>query len=571
MATTFTITKVEGQILLSFSNGYTKYLNACGFEIEVQSNPSTNYVYIGDSTFNTTQSYLNCTAPSPAGLTVYQWIDDVLVIVGECGGGGGGVVSITQVPPLPFAYFDLTDVANPIFHNVEYNTRSVNDPSLAGANDRETIQNTVDAVVALGGGTVVIPAGNYTIDGAIDLSNSSGLAIKGEGNPVIEWTNDTGAFSGTTVENLVIEGLTITTELTSPTSWGIELNSSSKAILRENTIIGSGVYFDNSNGNIENNYFRVWALGAVMIPLESNSDNIVQNNYFTNGIGSTPHRNGDNFSTYQDWQPNTGYFAYDMVQSGSNMYLCKTGGTSDPVTSPTAKTDNVVDGSVVWSFLQTVDFSHVILPNSASYSNQQRTIISKNTFFGVYCGVTDGQVLTQVINNKFNGCVFGISTDLANGMGQIGPTMCSYNLNDFSFGFMGIYLVAVNDCASYGNINISGNNFWSNQSSTFVLTGSVYLNVSELATGYPLHCVKITDNTTDDIQNEFYINFETPADFTIERLIFSNNNAEYLSVSPGVSSISYILCTNNMITTIDPTSQDYPAGSATVIYSANLP
>lgn len=419
----------------------------------------------GNVTLTTNTGLTMSSIVIPTGIVVYiEWLvrnssptsPSVEVRVRSSSNSNAGVLSITQTLPLPYAYFDLTDPINPVLNNVEYNWRSILDPALIGANDRETIQNAVDAVAALGngGGTVVIPAGTYTIDDVITID--SPITIKGEKGSVIFYDGGLGGFVSSGNYSITITGLTLRASSLPTTAYAISLTEGNGHVITNNIIVSSGVSLNTTrNASVSGNRFTTTTSEAILV--QDCNDTTIENNVFLGGSGPAPYTPAPafNLDTLSTWTALTAYNVGDIVQAANRIYLCYVAGTSDAA-APTGLAGSVIDGTVTWFFICYSDVAPIRIIGDTSVS--LNTKVKGNRFNAYYVSVIDGGSSSKMINNYFNDTLYGIAASVDEGYDSPTYSQNTFINNGKGIDISNLYNMTPN--INYKNFNISENQFF---------------------------------------------------------------------------------------------------------------
>jgi hypothetical protein len=460
----------------------------------------------GDVTLTTNTGLTMSSIIIPTGIVAYiEWLvrnssptsPSVEVRVRSSSNSNTGVLSITNQLPQPYAYLDLTDVRNPILANVEWNSRSALDPAYLGADDSETIQNTVDAVNALGGGTVVIPqkSGGWTITTPINLNGLFNLTIKGENGCTFNYSTDITLINANNTIQSTIQGISFApANGFFPSSPAISITGGAGAniIIKENSFTKSGIVISGSFYKIQDNTFLMSERNAISLQNQSLNSRVT-NNQFINWGAFQANRQGFSPATSMDlsllstWGVSTAYTPGDVVDTGVGLYWCRsiTGGGVSGLIAPTGKSFAVVDNEVTWIYVGSSTI-YAVYGESAGPTGSLSIngyTVNANYLNGLYRGIALSGYNISIFQNTFGSCFMCCTTPFP--LGSASSTAGNifnyqYVNNNHQNISKGFFLTASNGlgAGAWVNFKIDGNTFINIVDSALLVASAVSVDLT---------------------------------------------------------------------------------------------
>lgn len=445
-----------------------------------------------------------------------------------------------------------SNVSNIIVDATEFNWRSAKDVDLiVPGDDTATVQACVDAVAALGGGMVVLPAKTggapYVFTGTVTIPAAPGrIVIRGAHRPILQWSAGTfPLFDITGCNGVEFENLRFI-----PATGFFP---SEFAIVGENVVTLSihdclfsvvGVSCTGGDIRIYDNRFNISETPAVQCNSGSGSalsvSSIHHNTFSSWGIpNSSLAFSGFRVISLDSWAALTPYIVGDLVITGGLFYICAVPGTSSAV-APTTKSNAVVDGSVTWVYLQRNPIAAVEVqgPIGINFSDT----FANNNFQSLYRAIRVDTTNAVIQANNFRNVIQCIEMPFRLGDPLLNQGFANFSVlgNTFFNYTVGVAIFASPLALSpveYGSIVISGNTF-TDGFGNLVIARAVNISLSELFGGAPinvtLRSLSINGNTFKDSNGDSVIrirfgNAVDPAPeqpTNIRSLVICHNNVD---------------------------------------------
>jgi parallel beta-helix repeat protein len=151
----------------------------------------------------------------------------------------------------------------------------------SAANNAAAIQSAINAVSALGGGTVYIPTGVYNVQSAIDMK--SNVTVKGDGKTSVLKVNSASAFNifeqdTDDLVNVVFDGIAFDGSMNYPANSQVYKQTYT---LRNGAILTNDVKV--TNFTVKNCYFNEMSYNSIELNGYESSQIRILNNYFYKG------------------------------------------------------------------------------------------------------------------------------------------------------------------------------------------------------------------------------------------------------------------------------------------------
>lgn len=499
-------------------------------------------------------NYKWSSAPGPTALELPSrptWVDGVISLRS----GSAGISSVVAGNNI---VVDSTDPINPIISVVEYHWRSALDPAFQGANDSITIQNTVDAVVALGGGKVVIPDSKvWTLPVAIDLTGVSDITLEGGrytriliSNPS-DWFFDTGNATNVKITGFQFEqpnGL-----FTS--NYPINLDGTTNLLFEDNICIKSCLFNSAPAGfKMKDNKFYQGQDSALQFG-GSLPDMLVEGNFFS----TWAHYAGTGVDL--DWTTAIAYPGVftpavgDVVASGDSVFVAAAvvGATSG--TFPAVTDYILVDGGVTWNFVSSIISGGALFAPNGRLADLK---IIKNTFKDLFDAIDSGLTDTQITDNYFSNCVYCWLLPSYWSVGDIIPVnnvKFQNNTVDECTSMVSIFdnTSTVNP-VTWGSVIVSGNTFTDAQNFPLALTTLYPINLT-LTNDITMTSLIVSGNTFSEYQEDaVHIDILAPANISsllVTGNTFNTATGGIFAINPLAVTAPYLdqfICSNNIVT-----------------------